>query len=116
MKKIATLIISICVILVVAGCGPTERDLEKDLELDDLKREIYVKAYKEGYKDATRAVIDELPWYLIDMEELEDSLYQIFDDGYLAEEVRDQITTYCNIYENTDFAVEYSSDEMDYEY
>lgn len=116
MKKIFALIISVCIIFVIAGCGPTERDLEKEAELEDIKREVYIKAYKEGYKDATRAVVDELPLYLIDVEELEDSLYQIFEDGYLAEEVRDQITTYCNIYENTDFALKYSNDEMDYEY
>ena len=40
----------------------------------------------------------------------------IFDDGKYAEEIRDLIFSYCEIYENSDFAVEYSGDEMDYGY
>lgn len=116
MKKIITLIISVCVILLVCGCAPTERDLEKEIELDDTKSGIYAKAYEEGYKDAIQAVVDELPWYLVDMEKLEDSLYQIFEDEEYAEEVRDQIITYCDIYEKNDFAIDYSNDAMDYDY
>lgn len=116
MKKIITLIISVCVILLVCGCAPTERDLEKEIELDDTKSRIYAKAYEEGYKDAIQAVVDELPWYLVDMEKLEDSLYQIFEDEEYAEEVRDQIITYCDIYEKNDFAIDYSNDAMDYDY
>lgn len=116
MKKIITLIISVCVILLVCGCAPTERDLEKEMEFDDIKSEIYAKAYEEGYKDAAQAVVNELPWHLIDMEELEDSLYKIFEDGEYAEEVRDQIITYCDIYEKSDFVIDYSNDAMDYDY
>ena len=116
MKKIVALIISLFILLFIGGCSPTERDLERKIELEEIKREIYTQAYEDGYKDATRAVINELPWYLVDMEDLEDSLYMIFDDGEYAEEIRDQIMTYCEIYESKDFAIEYSNDEMDYAY
>ena len=116
MKRVISLITCICVIFLVCGCTPTERDLEKEMEFDDIKSDIYAKAYEEGYKDAIQAVVDELPWYLVDMEELEDSLYQIFEDEEYAEEVRDQIITYCDIYEKKDFAIDYSNDAMDYDY
>jgi hypothetical protein len=116
MKKTVSLIISICLIFLVVGCYQNKRDSKRRMELAEIKREVYEKAYEEGYKDAVVAVMYELPWYMVDMEELEDSLYEIFDDGEYAEEIRDQITSYCEIYERSDFVVEYSNDGMDYEY
>ena len=102
--------------LLISGCGSTERDLENEMELERIKAEIYEEAYKEGYNDAVGTVVSSMPWFMIDMEELEDSLYEIFGDGEYAEEIRDQIMTYCDIYESEDFIVEYSKDEMDYGY
>lgn len=103
--------------MILGGCGgSTERELEKEMEFEESKAEIYASAYEEGYRDAVRAVVEEMPGYLVDVEEVEDSLYMIFDDGEYAEEIRDLIFSNCEIYENRDFAVEYSKDEMDYGY
>ena len=117
MKKM--LLMLVCLLL-LSGCAPSEHDLEKEvereMELEEIKREIYREAYEEGYRDAMDLMIDEMPWYLVDMEELEEALSMIFDDEAYAEEIRDQISSYCEVYECVDFKVAYSESGMDYDY
>ena len=119
MKKFLVAILLIC-FLMFSGCDLSERSLDKEIEtemdIEEIKREVYEKAYKEGYNDGAGAVLNELPWYLIDLEEFEDSLYMVFEDGTYAEEIRDQILSYCETYEKEDFAIEPSTYDMDYDY
>ena len=119
MKKFIVGILLLCLVM-FPGCTSASQNLDKEIESEDeieeIKKEVYEKAYKEGYIEGAGAVLDELPWYLLDSEELEDALYMIYEDGEEAEEIRDQILSYCETYEKTDFAIEYSSDDMDYEY
>ena len=119
MKKFLVVILLICLFM-FSGCTSSKHSLDKEIEtemdIEEIKQEVYKKAYEEGYKDGAGAVLNELPWYLIDLEEFEDSIYMVFEDGAYAEEIRDQILTYCETYEKKDFAVEYSSDDMDYDY
>jgi hypothetical protein len=90
-----------------AGCTTSshssENKIDNEIYLDEIKREIYQEAFAEGYRAAADAIIDEMPWYVVDLEELEASLYMIFDDDAYAEEIRDQILSYCEIYERTEF-------------
>ena len=119
MKKI--LVLLMCSLLLV-GCStsPSEYELEKEAEreaeLDAIKREAYEQGHKEGYYDAIDAMISEMPWYLIDVEEMHDSLNKIYDGDEYADELRDLILDYCELHESTDFVVEYSDSMMDYDY
>jgi hypothetical protein len=108
MKKICILLTLLCFVL-ITGCSSSENSWERECE-------IYEKAYKDGYNDAVEEIVDELPWTFIDKEELEDSLYKIFEDGAFAEEVRDQIQSYCEIYSNDDFEIDYSDTGIDYNF
>ena len=101
------------------GCSPDyswEAENEREMELDELKAEMYNQAYEEGYTDAVEYVIDGMPHSIIDAEELEDSLYWIFDDEDLAQEVRDLIFDNISVYERWDYAIPYSNLGMDYAY
>ena len=110
MKRIIMLLIC-CFALI--GCSLVEYDAEKEMDneayLDELRKEIYQEAYEEGYRDGRQvtadAITSELPWSMIEVEELEEALYMIFDDAY-AEEVRDQIVSYCKIYSRADFEID----------
>lgn len=106
MKK---LFIIIMCLIALAGCTSPERSYEIDYE-------IYEKGYEEGYIDAIEAMIDQIPWYLIDEEEFEDALYKVFDDGKYAEEIRDQILSHCELYERSDFIIDYSDSGIDYNF
>ena len=106
MKKLIILLLC-CVLL--AGCSSSKHTSEKEIDnevyLDEIKQEVYREAYEAGYRTASDAIIGELPWYMVDMEELEESLYMIFDDEAYAEEIRDQILNYCRIYDRAEFRV-----------
>ena len=103
MKKF--LIMFMCFI-VLTGCT-TKHTSERDYE-------IYEKGYEEGYYDAIEVIIDQMPWYLIDKEEFEDALYKVFDNDEYAEEVRDAILSYCDLYKQNDFRIDYSELWIDY--
>ena len=115
-KLVATFSVLLLVLGLVSCGGNAEKELEQKIDLENMKTEIYLNAYEEGYMDAVDAVISEMPWYMIDAEELESSLYMIFDDGAFAEEVRDLIFSYCELYEHEDFEIAYSDSAMDFGY
>ena len=104
MKKLVILFLC-CVLL--AGCSSSKHTSEKEIDnevyLDEIKQEIYQEAYEAGYRAASDTIIGKMPWYMVDMEELEESLYMIFDDEAYAEEIKDQILSYCKIYDRADF-------------
>ena len=117
MKK---LIVLFGCFFLLTGCMQTEQNaeikLERKIEAENEKFEVYEAGYEEGYKDAVEDVIEEVPWYLINGEDLENALYEIFDDGEYAEEIRDQILSYCQIYESIDFSIDYTDDGIDYNF
>ena len=101
MKKFLSLLLIACflaMIMHLGGCDLTERKFENEQGFES-KSETSDNAYEEGYDAAIQDVMDELPSSMIDVEELQDSLYIIFEDGEYAEEIRDQIMSYCNIYD-----------------
>lgn len=106
MRKI---MIFLACIMLLTGCAPTTSTMES-------KYEIYSEGYSEGYNDALDAVINEMPWSFIDKEELVDALYQIFDNDEYAEEVRDQILSYCELFERQDYEIDYSDLGIDYNF
>ena len=106
MKKLLTIIMCF---IVLAGCETTTHMSERDYE-------IYEKGYEEGYNDAIETLIDQMPWYLIDEEEFEKALFKVFDDDEYAEEVRDAILSYCELYERKDFEIDYSDSGIDYNF
>ena len=119
MKKFVLL--CVCLFLLVSCASPryiSEKEAIEEMEIEEIKREAYRQGYMEGYDDATETIIYEMPWDLIDKEEFEHALYEVFEDGAYAEEIRDQILSYCDIYECVDFKVEFSdsNEEIDYNY
>ena len=130
MKKL--FLILICAAMCV-GCSPDysfEAEAERQMELDELKAEIYNQAYEEGYNDAVEDVIDSMPCPMINVYELEDYLNDILfeydslecyldstvDCNEFANELRDQLFSYCKLYDRTDFEIPYSNLGMDYAY
>lgn len=106
MKKIIVLLVFL---MLFTGCASSEGAWEKECA-------VYEEGYKEGYEDAIEAIMDEIPWEMLDKEELEDALYKVFEDGEYAEEIRDQILSYCELYEREDFKIDYSDSGMDYDF
>lgn len=117
MKKFIVMSATLMVILCLVSCGNSAtKEVEHEIDIDEMKTEVYRSAYKEGYMDAVEAMMYELPWYMVDADELENSLYMIFDDEAIAEEVRDLIFSYCELYERADFELAYSDSGMDFDY
>ena len=113
MKRMITVLVCL---LLLSGCGNPEREIENRINEEVEKAEIYHAGYKDGYIDAMEWVAGTMPEYVIDMEELEDSLYMIFEDAEYAEEIRDWIWSDCVVYERGDFTKEFSDSGIDFDY
>lgn len=85
MKRI---LLFFCLLILLCGCGNTDEFAGYS------NQEIYDLGYEEGYKRALDAVKDNAQYryeYYMDVEDIEDSIYQYFGHTMEADEIRDAI-------------------------